>query len=58
MTQAEMTQLADVLQRFTDEHLTNGLENYHEQFINTQLVILVARNRLRRDENQLTLEVV
>lgn len=52
MTDAELTQLADDLARFTDEHLNNGLENNYEQFINAQLVVLVARERLRRDENQ------
>lgn len=56
MTEQELTQLADDLQRFTDEHLVNGLENYWEQFTNTQLVVLVARNRINR--HQLKLEVV
>ena len=58
MTDNELTQLADDLARFTDEHLDNGLENYYEQFINTQLVVLVARQRVNRHENQLKLELV
>ena len=57
MTPNELTQLADDLARFTDEHLDNGLENYHEQFSNTQLVVLVARGRVLRNENQLALEM-
>ena len=55
MTDNELTQLADDLARFTDEHLDNGLENYYEQFINTQLVVLVARQRVRRHAGQLEL---
>lgn len=55
MTPSELTQLADDLQRFADEHLDNGLENYREQFISNQLIVLVARGRVLRNENQLAL---
>lgn len=57
MTNEELTQLADDLQRFTDEHLTNGLENYQVQFNNSQLVVLVVRNRINRHQNQGVLEL-
>lgn len=58
MTSAELTQLADDLARFQAEHLDNGLENYWEQFTNTQLVVLVARNRINRHQLKLKLELV
>ena len=58
MTSNELTQLADDLARFQEEHLDNGLENYYEQLTNTQLVVLVARGRVNRHKDQMKLELV
>ena len=58
MTSEELTKLADDLARFQAEHLDNGLENYYEQFTNTQLVVLVVRQRVNRHKDQMKLELV